>query len=218
MNILKKTANGICAGIMVTLGGATFLACEQKIIAAVLFCIALVGICAHGYSLYTGRIGYLPAEHSKDDVSSTFLGLLGNAIGVILIGLALRFTRDELAIRAHEICTSKLEQSIPDAFIRAIMCGILMYIAVSVWREQKSRVGIFFAIPVFVMAGFEHSIADIFYFSVSGIVSLEAFLYLCLIILGNSFGSMLLPVLSGKAFPKKQKSVELSSKGDSAND
>lgn len=201
--ITKRILSGVCAGVMVTLGGSTFLACEEKIIAAVLFCVALVGICAHGYSLYTGRIGYLPAEHSKEDVSVTFLGLLGNAIGVSLIGLAIRFTRSELALRAKTLCEGKLEQTLPDAFLRAIMCGILMYIAVSVWKEQKSRVGIFFAIPVFVMGGFEHSIADIFYFSVSGIVSLDAFLYICLIILGNSLGSMLLPVLSGKAFVKK---------------
>ena len=49
--------------------------------------------------------------------------------------------------------------------------------------------------PVFILSGFEHSIANMFYFSASGIVSFEAFLYLWLVILGNAAGGMLLPAL-----------------------
>jgi nitrite transporter NirC len=70
-----------------------------------------------------------------------------------------------------------------------------MYLAVSVYREGKGISGIFFAVPVFILSGFEHSIANMFYFGASGIVSLKAFTYLWTVILGNSIGGMLLPAL-----------------------
>jgi len=56
--------------------------------------------------------------------------------------------------------------------------------------------GIVFCIPVFILCGFEHSIADLFYFAASGIVSLEACLFLWIVILGNALGGMLLPLLN----------------------
>ena len=63
-------------------------------------------------------------------------------------------------------------------------------------------VGILFCIPVFILAGFEHSIADIFYFAASGIVSLPALGFIWTVILGNTLGGMILPVL-GMAGEKK---------------
>ena len=83
-----------------------------------------------------------------------------------------------------------------------IFCGFLMYLAVSIFRDKKTPIGILFAIPVFILSGFEHSIADMFYFAASGMVSLRAFFFLWVVILGNSVGGMLLPALQkigGKA-------------------
>ena len=70
-----------------------------------------------------------------------------------------------------------------------------MYLAVSVWRDRQTPVGILFCIPVFILSGFEHSIADMFYFAASGIVSARAFVFLWIVILGNALGAMLLPAL-----------------------
>ena len=83
----------------------------------------------------------------------------------------------------------------PVAFIRAIFCGMLMYLAVCLYKEHKTIAGIVFCVPVFILAGFEHSIADMGYFAISGIVSLEAFLFIWVVILGNSLGGVLLPLL-----------------------
>ena len=70
-----------------------------------------------------------------------------------------------------------------------------MYLAVSVWRDRQTPLGILFCIPVFILSGFEHSIADMFYFAASGIVSAEAFGFIWLVIIGNALGAMLLPAL-----------------------
>ena len=85
-----------------------------------------------------------------------------------------------------------------------------MYVAVSIYRESEhgKLSGIFFAVPVFILSGFEHSIANMCYFGASGIVSFDAFLYLVIVILGNSVGGMLLPVVTGKFKVNKKKKKE----------
>ncbi len=197
--MLKKIIDGILAGIMISIGGAVFLGVfsESRIVAAILFTVALLSICFKGYSLFTGKVGFIPEKHGKEEFSVLLLGLLGNAIATILCGFAIKFAIPATESVATEICTGKLTQTIPETFIRAIFCGILMYMAVSIFKDHNKNIsGILFCVPVFILAGFEHSIADIFYFATSNIVSLESFLYLWIVILGNAVGGMLLPTLS----------------------
>ena len=75
-------------------------------------------------------------------------------------------------------------------------CGILMYVAVGIWRESKTQMGVVFAIPVFILSGYEHSIADMFYFSLAGTVFRpQSLLFLLLVVLGNSIGGLFIPFL-----------------------
>ncbi len=197
--MLKKIIDGILAGIMITIGGCVFLACVaegQKIVGAVMFSVALLCICFKGYSLFTGKVGFIPENHSKEAFSVLLLGLFGNAIGTIGGGFAAKYALPSIGEVANTICSAKLEQTFGQTLIRAILCGILMYLAVSIFRENKSISGIFFCVPVFILSGFEHSIANMFYFAASDIVSLQAFGYLWLVILGNAIGGMLMPALS----------------------
>ena len=195
--MLKKTISGICAGILISIGGTVYLSCENRYVGAVLFSVALLCICFKGYSLFTGKIGFIPEKHGKEEISVLLLGLLGNAIGTIVCGIAIRYILPAVSEGALSICTAKLGQSVPAALIRGIFCGILMYLAVSIYRDHKTIAGIVFCIPVFILCGFEHSVADMYYFAASGIVSAQAFGYLWIIIFGNAIGGMLLPVLNG---------------------
>ena len=190
--MLKKIISGMCAGVMIAIGGCVFLACENKIVGAILFSVALLCICWKGYSLFTGKIGYIAEAHGKEEFSVLLLGLLGNAIATIALGFAVRACMGALGESAAVICQAKLTQTFYSTFLRAFFCGVLMYMAVSIYRDNKTPLSIVYCIPVFILSGFEHSIADIFYFAASGIVSLEAFGYLWLVILGNSVGALLL--------------------------
>lgn len=194
--MLKKVLSGVSAGIMISIGGAVFLACDNKYVGAVFFSVALLTICIKGYSLYTGRIGFIPEKHDKEAFSVLLLGLLGNLIGTVLCGYLIRFGLPALGETAETICANKLNQTFLQTLIRGFFCGVLMYVAVSVWRDKGKLVGVLFGIPVFILAGFEHSIADIFYFAASGVVSLKAFGFIWTVILGNSLGGMILPVLN----------------------
>ena len=200
---MKKVLDGISAGLMIVIGCSVYLACENKYVGAILFSVALLTICIKGYSLYTGKIGYIIEQHKKEDFSVLLLGLLGNAIATVLFGLCIYYALPNLATSAQAICEAKLlNQTFFQTLIRAIMCGVLMYIAVSIYKEHKSIVGILFAIPVFILSGFEHSIADIGYFAISGICSLEAFGFIWAVILGNTIGSCILPLIKKLANKK----------------
>ena len=196
--MLKKITDGIAAGLMIVIGCAVYLACESKVVGAVLFAVALLTICLKGYSLFTGKVGYLPESHKKEDVSTLLLGLLGNAIATCGIGYILGLVNPNLQEVATNSYNAKLMQEWYQTFVRAIFCGVLMYVAVSIYKENGKLAGIFFAVPTFILSGFEHSIANMGYFGISGQVSLEAFVFILIVILGNAVGGMLLPIITGK--------------------
>ena len=201
LEILRKIADGFLAGVLISLGGTVFLACNDsaipygKYIGAFFFSMALLCICIKGFSLYTGKIGYLPDKHSKEDISVLLLGLFGNALGTIFLGYLVAVTFPTLKETAFNLCSGKLEQGYHFALVRAILCGLLVYLAVDIYRKDNKIVGILLCIPTFILSGYEHSIADMFYFAASGIASLKAFGYLWIIILGNSLGALALHLL-----------------------
>ena len=194
--MLRKITSGVAAGMLVSIGGAVFLSCENRYVGAVLFSVALLCICLKGYSLFTGRVGYLPEKHDRETVSALFLGLLGNFIGTLACGLLVRFAVPAMGAAAEAACAARLSQAPLQTLVRALFCGVLMYLAVSTYREKNTPLGILFCIPVFILCGFEHSIADMFYFTASGMVSLRAFAFIWIVILGNALGGMLLPVIA----------------------
>lgn len=197
--IIKNIFNSISAGIVIAIGGSVFLACaseQQRYLGAILFSVALLCICLKGYALFTGKVGFIIESHTRKDFTVLLTSLLGNLIGTIICGYAIRYTFPVFADYAFTLCIAKLDQQILQALIRSIFCGILMYLAVSIYRDKKSLVGILFCVPVFILSGFEHSIANMFYFATSGIVSWSAFLYIMIVVTGNAIGGMLLPVLT----------------------
>ena len=194
--MLKDTLSGVSAGIAISLGGAVFLACDNRYVGAVLFSVALLCICFQGYALFTGKVGFLPETHDRPAVQLLLLCLLGNLAATAVCGLMVRFALPASGETALAVCTAKLTQSPAATLIRGFFCGILMYLAVSVWRDRQTPLGILFCIPVFILSGFEHSVADMFYFAASGIVSVRAFVFLWLVIIGNALGAMLLPALA----------------------
>lgn len=199
---MKKLTSGVSAGTLIAIGGSVYLSLVDldpvigKIFGAIMFSVALLCICFKGFSLYTGRIGFLPWNFSKESLSDLFLGLLGNVLSTAAFGLALSYAVPALYAAAAPICEAKLTQPWWSALLRAFMCGVLMYLAVSVYKQNKSTLGIFFCIPVFILSGFEHSIANMFYFAAARIASWQSFGYIMLVILGNSLGSMFLPFIN----------------------
>ena len=199
--IARKIASGVAAGLCVAIGGMVFLSCESRYVGAVLFSVALLCICYKGYALFTGRVGYMAYGRKKDDVETLLLCLLGNLIGAAVCGLLTRAALPTIASAAETACQNRLAQTAVQTLVRGVFCGALMFLAVSVYKEKSTIAGIVFCIPVFILSGFEHSIADMYYFAASGIVSLRAFGFIWLVIVGNALGSLIVAGLT-RAMPQ----------------
>ena len=195
----KALFNGIAAGFMIGIGAAVFLSCENKVIGAVLFAVALTAICQLDMMLFTGKIGYIVNAHTKADVLATLFCLIGNAIGTWVSGLLIGFCRPALPAVATAMTDTKLSQSAPAVFVSAVFCGILMYTAVAIFKEKGSMSGIVFCVPVFILSGFEHSIADMAYFWVAKNsdrqIIMQAVVFIVIVIIGNTIGGCLIPLL-----------------------
>lgn len=194
--MVKTIFGAVSAGIMIAIGGSVFLSCDSKYVGAVLFSVALLCICYLGYYLFTGKIGYLANDFSKNNILNLSVGLAVNLIVTFLLGLLISFAIPNLLDKAYIMCTAKLDQTFLITFIRAFFCGVLMYTAVEIFKEKKTPLGIIFCIPVFILCGFEHSIADMFYFGVSGIFTIKILTFELAAVLGNTVGGLILPLLS----------------------
>ena len=202
--MLRGTIDGILAGIMIAIGGTVLLSVGGGISGACLFSIALLVICYRGYSLFTGKVGFMAFSHKKNDFLVLLSGLLGNIIGTLVCGLAVNYVLSDRAVLAKAMCESKLDDALLPVFIKAIFCGILMYLAVAIFKENKTPLAIFLCVPVFILSGFEHSIADMFYFFTAKIFSLEMLIFLVVVILGNTVGGLLFPMLTLLKSEKKE--------------
>ena len=209
-DMLKKLTSGISAGILIGIGGSVYLGCTgNRYVGAILFSVALLCICYRGYALFTGRVGFLPEDHSKEAWIVLGFALLGNTIGAIGAGQVIRRVIPNFGQIAEELCAAKMEsQQLWQTLLRAVFCGILMYLAVSIYRDKKTPLGILLCIPTFILAGFEHSIADMFYFGAAGYLDPGALLYLLVVVIGNAIGGVLLPLLNGVWNTGKEKQPE----------
>ena len=192
----RDLTDGLLAGMMVSFGGAVLLSCDNRYAGALLFCIALLAICFFGFNLYTGKVGFLIADHGRAMIIKVFSGLAGNFIGTLLFGLIIGTAVPALREAAANACSVRLSQLPLQTVLRGFLCGILMYTAVWIYGSKKSVLGILFCIPVFILSGFEHSIADMFYFSLAGsLFAPRSLLFLLLVVLGNSAGGLFIPLL-----------------------
>lgn len=206
MNVLKKNINilfkGIYAGMMIGIGGTVYLSISNSIIGAIFFSVGLLTICIYKMNLYTGMIGYI-IENKLNYIVTLLLTLIGNFIGTMITSLLVLNTRiANLSVRAKEISSIKINDNYLSIFILSIFCGMLMYIAVNTFKKEKDSIvrylAIFICVIVFILSGFEHCIANMYYISLAKLWSLKAVLSMLIMILGNSVGSIFIAVFNNK--------------------
>ncbi len=193
---MKTLVSGILAGLLVSIGGTVFLACDDRYVGSVMFAVALLCICYKGYYLFTGKIGYSVEKGGEHKVRDLCLGLIGNAVGAYGTGLLIAFCKPSLHENAAKLAEAKLGLGLPAVFAAGCLCGVLMYMAVSIYRDNKTPLGILFCIPVFILSGFEHSIADMFYFAAALSFGLPSVLFIAAVVAGNAVGAILVSLAS----------------------
>lgn len=206
MNLLKKNINilfkGIYAGMMIGIGGTVYLSISNSIIGAIFFSVGLLTICIYKMNLYTGMIGYI-IENKLNYIVTLLLTLIGNFIGTMITSLLVLNTRiANISVRAKEISAIKINDNYLSIFILSIFCGMLMYIAVNAFKKEKDSIvrylAIFICVIVFILSGFEHCIANMYYISLAKLWSLKAVLSMLIMILGNSVGSIFIAIFNNK--------------------
>lgn len=184
---------------MIAIGGTVFLSIENKVIGASLFSIGLFGVLIYNLNLYTGKIGYLITNLNLKYIKELIITLIGNFIGACSVGFILRYTRiyDKIYEKSLMLANTKLNDNILSIFILSIFCGLLMYYAVNGFKKQTDfgkYLVVYLGVAVFILCGFEHCIANMYYFSVADIWSLKTLGYTGIMVLGNSLGSFIIPL------------------------
>ncbi len=205
-NIILKA---IMAGLMIGFAGIIYLSLENKIIGALFFSFGLLMVVSKGYFLYTGKVGYaLPYE--KGYLKILVQTLIGNVIGIMSLGLLFRFTGlSDIILKSEVIFLGKLDKSWYETLILAVFCGMMMYIAVENYKKLEISLLrvliVIMPVAIFILASFEHSVANMLYMSMSLTFTLKAMIYLILWITGNAIGAVTLNLIEVKLVEQQAK-------------
>ena len=197
---MKTVISGILAGISISIGGTVYLLCDSKLAGAIFFSVGLFSVCVFGFSLFTGRVCYV-FDQDRSYAMKLPLIWLGNLAGTLLTALAERATRvgPALAEKAQAICTVKLNDGLLSIFFLSVFCNMLIWLAVEGFKNNPHPAGkylsLFFGVAVFILCGFEHCVANMYYFSVAGMWSWKTLAWVLVMTLGNSAGGVIFPLL-----------------------
>ena len=185
---IKAIMGGICIGI----GGAAYLSIVNPIVGSLIFSIGLLLICMNGFKLFTGSISYVRLETGS--IVNVLVILVGNIVGAWFIGLIFYMSRPDMLNHTADICFNKLDEGwriMPLAF----MCNILIFLAVDTFKSYTNSyfIRVFtltLCIMVFILSGYEHCIANVFYFSAVQLFDVKVLGYLMLNIIFNAVGGI----------------------------
>ncbi len=205
MKHLQNILSGFLAGILISLGGLVnvFLLSNspangslQSIVGAFMFSLGLLFICSMSLFLYTGKIAYVLDNKNWKYSLELVESLSGNIVGCIMMGLITQNVRvfSQVKTTLITLCQARTSDTWYSLLFLAFLCGIFVYLAVDIYKSNLAPivrvVGLIMAVSAFVLLGCEHVIADIYYFCAAGVMSSKVLGILCLILLGNSLGSI----------------------------
>lgn len=193
MKKFKLLISAIAAGIAIGIGGAVFLSLDNKIVGALFFSLGLLTVVSNGLALFTGKVGYLPMNKPSYLIDLVIIWV-GNYIGATLTGLLFHFTRAAKVDKAMSIVQAKLDDNLISVFILSVFCGILMFLAVNGYKKISDwgrYLILVLPVAVFILSGYEHCVANMFYYAHALVFSPKAFVLLAVMTLGNSVGGVL---------------------------
>ena len=202
MNYCKTFVSAILAGACIGFGGTVFLAVDNKVLGSMFFTVGLFVICSFGLHLFTGKVCYV-FQNDRAYALSIPLIWVGNLIGTGIVALMVRFTRMSATLvpKAQSLCEVKLNDGLLSLFLLGILCNIFIYIGVEGYKSVPHEVGkylaLFFGVMVFILSGYEHCVANMFYFSLAGVWNMRAVVCLLVMTAGNAVGGVIFPLVRG---------------------
>ncbi len=190
-NLLRSS---IFAGIAIGTAGFGFLASGVQsaaygsLVGAVLFSFGLLTVVGYKLKLYTGTAGFI----KRKEAGELFLILAGNIVGCLCMALLTRMSPMDIQGAAQKVMELRLGTGALKCGLLAIGCGFIMTTCVHFPRQGQNLPQLF-GVPLFIVCGFPHCVADAFYFLCVPAAFVKArFLqvlcvYVC-IVLGNLVG------------------------------
>ena len=207
--ILKTFTLGIGAGAAIGVGSFLFTICASyglKTLGCALFAVGLFTVCFFSLFLYTGKIGYfLDNTEKKNYTIDLLVGYIGNIVGAVALGYLLRLIFSSFNNQTMEGIKKIVASRMVDIgnggspFIKQLgssfFCGTLVYLAVHFWKKKWNfilRTAILvLCVFLFVYFGFEHCIANMFYFSYGNAWNMQSLVNILIVTIGNSLGAIM---------------------------
>jgi len=201
--------SSMAAGVSIALGGYAYLSVESRYLGAFLFSFGLYAVCQYGLPLFTGRIAYLgrPGGYGPGKL---LMMLAANFIGAAIVGLLYQPVAGGGDVLS--VAQEKMAQLPWQSFLRGLFCGAIVFIGVDIFRRYPDPMGrylgVLLGVPAFVLARFEHCVADAFYFAAAwqqGLpFDIRALLMLLMVIVGNTVGALAMNTIVPQPAPAKQ--------------
>lgn len=192
-NNYELIRKSIGASLLISLGNYALLKLGNPI-GPIIFAFGLLGVCYMGLNLFTGKCGFIYQD--KLNKLDLLLMLFVNLVSGYILGIIFSATDPEIYINAmNKVSTWDFSLAF---FIKSLLCGIIMYIAVFMYRKN-TNLGIIYGIPLFIFCGFQHCIANVITMGVARVFDFS--IILC--ILGNFLGSLFMWYLT-KDIDKKE--------------
>ena len=191
---VKILRSAFLAGLCISVGCVVNLR-VGGVAGAVLFSFGLLAVLHYKLKLYTGTAGFIRV---RGDWSMLVAVLLGNIIACGVCACAMTYAQPDIIAPDMAIVGSRLAKGPLACFLLAIGCGFIMTTAVQFDREGKF-LPLLFGVPVFILCGFTHSVADAFYFlAVPQMISIQLLAIYLMEVLGNFIGCNLYRLLISK--------------------
>lgn len=195
-DILGVVRSSIFAGVCIGIAGFVYLA-EKSIVGAVLFAFGLLTVVNYKLKLYTGTAGFI----KRGEVGTLLLILVCNLVGCLIVALIARCSPMPIQETAQGILEGRLRTGAWCGGVLSIGCGMIMTTAVNFARQGKN-LPLLFGVPLFIMCGFPHCIADAFYYLTVPVDFLaahigEILLFYVSIVVGNFIGCNLYRIIVG---------------------
>lgn len=185
--ILKPLLSAMLSGILIGCGCMIYMFSADKVVGSFLFSFGLITIVLRGYLLYTGKIGY---AYNVEILKLIPLIIVGNLLGATLLSLIVPET-SVLITKAVELTEPKFLKNFSQVLFDSIGCGAMMYLAVDGYRIKNNLLLLIFPVMIFILCGFEHSIADMTYLGCAGkLYTFEGMKFIGLVIVGNAIGAL----------------------------
>lgn len=169
--ILKSIAATLFIGV-----GCIIYANYPTPVGAFFFSIGLLLVLYTQSNLFTGKVGYI---NSKKSLIQAILVLLINCAAAAMFLLYPPITTINFIAKMNNAAT----------LLRSILCGVLVHFSVDRFKKGQPWVTLI-GVPAFILCGGEHCIANIIYLVLTRTFTIQAFVFVFFVAIGNSIGAL----------------------------